>query len=277
MKKIILFSVIILTLNGCKDFLDREPIAKVSSTGFYKTESNTLAAANAIYDVWTWERYGHILFAQGDCASDDAEVGGDVSITDDQSAAQDIMLYKALSGNIYVSNFAKLCYTGIQRCNTLLSETDPETNDLSYNPSRYRGEASFLRAVFYFYLVNTMGPVPLITKPVTDDMFTTGNRTEGDNEKGTKQMEAIYNQIVTDLEYAAANLPPYSQEKTGRATKAAAYGYLIKAYSTMASSKYIFSDKKDYWQKVITYSDKIRSEDPRNLETDYHKLFTVQG
>lgn len=266
-------------MSGCEKFLDKQPIATVTSVGFYNTKENTTLAVNAIYDVWTWERWGDLLYAQGDCGSDDAEVGGNPTIVDDQADAQYIMLYKSLSNNTYVTKFAKLCYTGIQRANNVLQGTDPSNNKLTFDPSKLRGEASFLRAQFYYYLATTIGPVPLILEPLNSDQFTTGNREAGDNEKGTKQLESIYTQIVKDLEYAASVLPAKSATSPGRATKAAAYGYLIKTYATMATSKYIFADKAktDYWNKVVEYSDKIRTEDPRILEPDYHRLYTVNG
>ena len=282
MKKIYSVSLILTTLlllSSCEKFLDRKPLASVTTIGYYNTKENTTAAVNAIYDVWTWERMGHILNFQGDCASDDAETGGKASDPNDQVYAQHIMLYTTQSDNLFTLDFAKLCYTGIQRANNVLKGTDPSNKDLTFDPSEQRGEASCLRAIFYFYLANTMGPVPLITEPVSDDQFTTGNRASNDDAKGTKQLEKIYTQIISDLEYASSVLTSRASNSTGRVTKATAYGYLIKAYAVMASSKYIFTDKdkKEYWNKIIEYSDKIRAEDPRVLEPDYHRLFTVDG
>ena len=278
-KNILLFILpsLLFLMVSCEKFLDKKPLASITSAGFYNTAKNASEAVNAIYDIWTAERFPHLLYAQGDCASDDSEVGGNPTV-DDQPDAQQIMLYKTLSNNIYITKFANMCYTGIQRANNVLYNTDQSTNSqLTYDPSSIRGEASFLRATFYYYLATTMGPVPLITEPLTQDKFTTGNREANDDEKGSKHLEKIYNQIIKDLEYAASVLPTHSASPNGRATKASAYGYLIKTYAIMATSKYVFPDKTGYWDKVIEYSDKIRAEDPRTLTADYHKLFTVAG
>ena len=88
MKKIYITGIIltsIIMMSSCAKFLDKQPLASVTSVGFYNTEANTRLAVNAIYDVWTWERFGHILWAQGDCATDDAEVGGKPTILDRKS------------------------------------------------------------------------------------------------------------------------------------------------------------------------------------------------
>ena len=180
---IILLPSLILLMMSCEKFLDKKPLASMTSVGFYNTEGNATLAVNAIYDVWTAERANAILWAQGDCASDDSEFGGNPQV-EDQPELQQMMLYKTLSNNSFILKFSNMCYTGIQRANNVIANTDPTSNkDLRYDPSQVRGEASFLRAVFYYYLVTTMGPVPLVIEPLTPDKFTTGNRDANDDDK----------------------------------------------------------------------------------------------
>jgi hypothetical protein len=281
-KKIIIsvFALLITALTSCEKFLNKEPIARVTSIGFYDTETNTAKATNALYDPLGWERFfTGLLFAQGDCASDDAEVGGSLTGGPFEDITQDIMLYKAASTNVQLLNFCQASYVGIQRCNTLLEQTA----NVDFNAKKYRGQAYFLRGLYYYYLVTSIGPVPLVTKSVGSEDYRTGNRASNDDASGTKQMEKIFQQIINDLDSAANILPTkdqYSAADAGRATKGSAWGYLAKTYSFMASSNKLFksNNKTDYWNKVIEYSDKIKTNEPSyQLVSDYHKLFTIDG
>ncbi|WP_409014465.1 RagB/SusD family nutrient uptake outer membrane protein [Dyadobacter sp. CY327] len=52
-------------------------------------------------------------------------------------------------------------YRGIGRCNTLLAKIDTVSMDAALE-NRMKGEASFLRALYYTTLANYYGGVPLI-------------------------------------------------------------------------------------------------------------------
>ncbi|WP_158655271.1 RagB/SusD family nutrient uptake outer membrane protein [Flavivirga eckloniae] len=106
------------------------------------------------------------------------------------------------------------------------------------------GEARFLRALGYFWLVNTYEPgkLPLITEPATTLTSTQ------DNARNIKTTAEIYAQIEEDLLYAQKYLPYNTGDRTineegteyivrewtetykGRATWGAATAYLGKAY-----------------------------------------------
>jgi len=284
MKKISI-SIMLLSLVamvGCEDFLDRKPLARENSVGYYESQANTEKAANSLYDVMGYERkWLGAIWAMGDCASDDAEVGGGKGWAGaDQPSAQKIMLYSALPSEEYEEWFFTYSYIGIQRCNTLLSGT--ESADFP-KVKQFRGEAYFMRAFYYFYMVNVFGPVPLFDHNPVPDEYATGNRADGDDGKGTKQMEKMYDQIVKDFQTAANHLPTrdkYASSEQGRATKGAAWAFLAKAYAFMASSKELFQDKdkSDYWRKVVAYTDSVKNYGGGYaLVTDFHKLFNVEG
>jgi hypothetical protein len=57
-------------------------------------------------------------------------------------------------------------------------------------------ELRFLRAFYYWHIVETWGGVHLSTEP-TDGVVTTANRTS---------VDSIYNQIFTDLQFAVDKL-----------------------------------------------------------------------
>lgn len=96
------------------------------------------------------------------------------------------------------------------------------SNGLSMEKSRQlKGEAIFLRAFCYYYLVNCWGDVPLIT---TTDV----NHTALAPRTGT---DSVYTQIISDLAYASQLLPVYynSGEKV-RANRWAAIALLARVH-----------------------------------------------
>lgn len=283
MKKNIISVLVLSSLfvsTGCEKYLNREPKTAIPFSSLYDTYNSAEQAVNACYEPMGHEReYFNAIWAMGDAAAGDSEVGGDNSGTD-QAPAQDIMLFKTQPSNTACGNFYRLSYLSIQRCNNLLAGTE----DVSYNADRLRGEAYFLRALYHFNLYLVMGPVPIVTEPITGDAYTNppSNRQDGDDAKGSKQMEKMFDQIIEDFEKAAGLLPSKYEADKGRATRGAANAYLAKVYAHKASlceTKQLFvsNDAKKFWTKVSEYASKVQAEGEYALVPDYHKLFTIEG
>lgn len=120
--------------------------------------------------------------------------------------------------DIWVEN-----YTNIYNANAIIEGVSSSTALLSGTKQQAMGEALFMRAYFHFNLVNTFGNIPLITSTNI-----TANST-------APQVSAamVYQQIITDLKEAIADLPAnYSvsgNERT-RVNKLAAIAMLAKVY-----------------------------------------------
>lgn len=82
-------------------------------------------------------------------------------------------------------------------------------------------ELRFLRAFYYWHIVETWGPVHF-TREETNTIITTANKTP---------VDTFYNQIFTDLQFAVNNLPNTTSDY-GRVTKPAAMSFLARMYLT---------------------------------------------
>src|SRR5207248_9045231 len=114
-------------------------------------------------------------------------------------------------------------------------------------------EVRFLRALYYFDLVQMYGPVTLKLEPTTtaSTQFTRA------------PVDSVYDAIINDLKYAEATLPSVAKEY-GRATKGAAQHLLAKVYLTRlrdndsaadeAAKKQAgdFANAADYAQRVLS-------------------------
>jgi starch-binding outer membrane protein, SusD/RagB family len=111
-------------------------------------------------------------------------------------------------------------YRAINTANAAIDQAPVVPIDSSLKAQRV-AEARFLRALYYFYLVQMYGPLPLMlhetTAPRTD--FTRA------------PVDSVYDQIIADLRYAEANLD-YVARDYGRATKGAIQHLLAKVYLT---------------------------------------------
>ncbi len=174
------------------------------------------------------------------------------------------------SGGIIAKRWS-LCYQGIGRCNSLLERI----NKVSMNKGlkrRMKGEAYFLRALFYFNLENYYGDVPLILDPPNPATQANLPRTP---------REDVVHQMLTDLDSAAHILPlKYSGGDIGRATKGAALA--LKAKILLFEASPLFNPDNDIqrWGKagsaamdVINLADKAGY----GLFPNYRNLFLPEN
>ncbi len=214
----IIFVFSLILSGACADFLEEELVGTYSNATFYKTDTHALLAVNGIYNIVSFISTDNALWVFGDVASDDAVKGGQAG---DQSDIQFLEEFNYSNNNGYLEKMWQHYYEGISRANYLLYygkdiEMNPELN------ARLLGEAKFLRAYFYFNLVNIFGEIPLKTNPPLN---------EGEINKPKSTVEAIYAQIEQDLSEAVLVLEvSYTGGDIGRATKGAAYGLLAKAH-----------------------------------------------
>ena len=220
MKKIsiTLLVALLLTTSSCTNFLNEEVRAAYSEDTFYKTQAQALQALNAAYQTLTFSSDNNRLWVFGDVASDDAAKGGDPGDQADIGLVDDFAVFP---NNGPVESEWGLLYEGISRCNRVIQQV-PTINMAADLKARILGEARFLRALNYFYLVNMYGPVPVLLEPKNADQLQIEQSSVAD----------IYTTVIeADLQEAANELPAsYSGADVGRATKGAAQALLAKAF-----------------------------------------------
>lgn len=206
--KILLGFVMLMSVNACNDILETAPSTKLSQETFWKTANDAELGINGVYNVLgSYWLYGGQIYL-------------DV-ISNNSYNNYPWEGYTALANGTHDANQPGCvngrwsnCWKGIGRANTFLANIDDVEIDDAQREIM-RGEALFLRAVFYINLVDFYGGVPLL--------LDAPNLEQGTEPRASK--EAVINQIITDLDAAAAKLPDsHSGNDIGRATKGAAIG-----------------------------------------------------
>lgn len=262
MKKTILFALVATGLSSCSnDFLEKNPLGQESNRTFYQNQENCAKALNAVYDPSAWASiYSRNFWAIGDVCSDDSEKGGENP--SDQFEMQELMTFNVNSSNPYLLNTWKSYYIGIGRANELLFRT--ESVEFSEQLRlQYRGEARFMRALYYFDLTRIFGAVPLVVEPINPGEGTSiGNRQEG-SVTAEDQRKYVMDFVVKELSEIENDLPwSYGSADYGRATRASVLGLLTRAYAYTAD-----------WAKVQETSAKLIAQFP-TLAVKYQDIFS---
>lgn len=224
--KTTLLAFVVLLMAGCKkSFLELAPISNANVNLVFKTKADfNLAVNNAYAALYTiYAPKGAMAFT-GELMSDNATVStlaisGSFTIVD-QQAFRD---YSISANNSGVYNFWVDHYTSIYQVNILLDKIAGADLDAAYK-KQVVAEMKFLRALYYFNLVQLFGPVPLVNKVITDQEAYAMKRSA---------VADVYQFIIDDLKAAATDLTdPGGEPAAGRANKGAAKTLLGKVYLT---------------------------------------------
>ncbi len=210
-------------LGSCsKDYLDLQPRDAFSTESFYKTQTDAIQATTAAYaQLQKQGLYGHSLWAM-DIMADNSFVGGGGAA--DGIEFQQLDNFAIPASNPVITDLWQRTYLGIGACNQVLLRVPAIDMDAKIK-DRCLGEAEFMRALYYFYLVRAYGDVPLVLTPAKSPAEAAAVVRD--------PMAKVYQQIVADLTDAITKLPPsYTGDDLGRATKWSAAALLAKVYLT---------------------------------------------
>jgi len=204
---------------GCKKFITKDVVGQYPESEFYTTSAQALLAINAAYQPLGFTTSNNNrLWVFGDVASDDAAKGGNPG---DQADIEFIDQFNINSTNGNLASIWALLYDGITRCNLVLNKVPPIAMDAVLQ-ARILAEAKFLRAYYYFELINVFGDVPIVLVPLDPDELQIPQST----------VQQIFETVIEpDLNDAASHLPAsYSGQDLGRVTAGAATALLAKAF-----------------------------------------------
>ena len=214
------FALIVATISftGCKKFLEKDLQGTLTQQLFPVSASDALLATNATYESirdWYYNTGGFPIF---DIMSDDARKGSNPDDGASTVGPYDTFTFTTTGDGI--DRYWNALYVGIKRANVVIEKIPSIAMDPALQ-TRYIAEAKFLRGLIYFDFVRSWGGVPLVTTTNPPIKLTRASA------------EEVYNQIISDLNFAVDNLPVksgYQGTDMGRATKGAAQALLARVY-----------------------------------------------
>ena len=269
-------SILIMSVFSCTD-LHKDPIGlltpeqisteptlnsvKLSVTSSYQMLSSTLN----LLGEWRWD-LGTVFrddFILADIASDD--VNKKWNPDGDQAWMDQVSSFNFTASNQAFNGQWSYDYEGISRANRAISYlTDATlTAKIGIDPAlkdRLLGETLFLRAFYYFDLVNNFGDVPLLLKPLESfsDAYAAAKRETKAN---------VYAQISADLAQAKLLLPSSKHSDAAEPWRAS------KGAVIAMQAKVALYNKK--WTEVISTVTELESTNYFALNPNYFASFAV--
>src|SRR6478752_7473312 len=194
---------------SCKKDLEEYNPSGLTSGTVYTKAAGFETLVNAAYS------YSRFWYGKEEAISL-SEMGTDIWTNGSGDVYPQLSTYNNLQGSntnaldLEWNNF----YAAINLCNTGITGISKVEDYTAAQKTTREAELRFLRAFYYWHIVETWGGVHFTTK-ASDGVVTTANRAP---------VDTFYNQIFTDLQYAITNLPATTSDY-GRATIPAAKGF----------------------------------------------------
>ncbi|MFT4092733.1 MAG: RagB/SusD family nutrient uptake outer membrane protein [Niabella sp.] len=260
MKQLIYINLLLMALLMQSCSLD-ETIVDKPTAETVTTEGDVTAVIYGLYarfnDAGLFKFQGHIMLTV--CADD---------FFSNSASEYGPYAQRVLTAVNTSSMWDGLYYT-IENANNLMDVLDNLELSDDFEQRAY-GEAYFIRAFCYYYLVRLYGGVPLRITAAT---------IESDFYLPRASLADTYAQIFSDFNAAAERLPLKSDltvSDLGRATKGAAQALLAQAYLTYADQLLLSgADGSAYFENAAAYADSVISSGEYSLISNYADLFDI--
>ena len=252
-KYIAMIFVLAFTVS-CEKFLEEEPKSLLTAK-YLETEDGVMSALYSCYSdlrlLWGPEA-GMVATCAG---TDEWQKGPDGNTN--------FNLYQTgMAADGAISGLWNWGYTSINTANAVIKYA-PLSGMEEDEAAVIVAEAKFMRANWYFVIVQTFGACPLNLEFIS----------EPSTEAYRDPVQDVYEAIVADLEEAKQVLP-VKQQQFARITRAAAYHLLAKVYLTRATQP--FADKNsDYQEAYDNAMELINNKNTYDLELlqDFETVF----
>lgn len=246
--KLLIVFVLIFAASCSEDFVDNPPEDALTVDNFFNTDQQVLSSGSPLYG-YPWFYFNEkFLITIGDLYSGNA-IGSYSDLAQFEN-------FSVNGANQFANEGWDSLYNVVANANVLMYNLETKVGaDVSKEViDQVMGEAYFMRASAYFYLVRIWGAIPII------------HSVEQINSKEPvyrNRVEDIYTFIINDYEKAYSLLPSqWDANNLGRATKSACDGMLAKVYLAQG----------DYTNTNI-YTSKVINSEQYSLMANYQDLF----
>ncbi len=251
-------SIIFGGLFASCNFLDKEP-TKLTLENYFNTIDEASSFLTGIYATLGQSTFygADYLYLVG---GDDLEHYGGVNRS---PASSGLICNIATPSDGAVTGFWYTLYSGINRANLFLENISKLNDTDEKTKAQYTAEARFLRAFYYFNLVQCWGDVPFKETSTSDVVGLNSPRVD---------KQQIYDFIIKEISEVAdeetGGLLSAAElgYQPGHVSKSAAWGILARIYLFRAGEHYrdnrtaTEAEKKDYFAEASKYAQKVMTQ-----------------
>lgn len=259
--KIHLICIVAMLFTSCSDFITLDdPKDQLLTANVFKANETATAALTGIYsqmlnrEMWPF----NISLMTG--------LSGDELV--DLSTIQSRSEFFTNSLNPFSGGYNTIwasAYNYIYQSNTILENVGNSPGITTSVKDRLNGEALFIRAFCYFYLVNLFGDIPIITS--------TNHAVNSSIARSSS--DVVYTQIVSDLENAKRILGETYIELDGISASSERVRPNKWAASALLSRCYLYM--KDYANAETQATEVINQSGIYSLEEDLDNVFLLNS
>jgi hypothetical protein len=217
----LVFSALVLLFSCEADKLELTNPNQLSPDTYFTTAAQVESAVNAIYgSLQTTGMYNRGMWYGNDNMSHE-----NTCMPQQEADKRQWLNFSFDATHGLIEAYWNSCYRGIHKANFVINNADvikeriPTSLLSDAMRDKFIGEAKFLRALYYFFLVDKFGDVPLYL----------GVDPEENSGLARTPAAQVWAQIEDDCADAAAKCLAKADEQAGRATSGAAWALLGKA------------------------------------------------
>jgi len=227
-------SVLLISAVSCEkaEFLNRTPYTQTTSENFFKNEGQFRLALIGAYEAMNTTSMGGYSVSGGtysiglmqmmSAPSDEVLTGQNAA--DNYGVYTDLIKCSFSESTPGLRRFWDAFYGGINRCNSVIENAYRLNSAVVQS---YVTEARFLRGLYYWYLAQFFGGIPIVPY-------------QGVGTEPRASLKDVYKYIEDDLVYAYNNLPATREAGAlgyASANKYTAAAYLGRIYNYLAACK----------------------------------------
>ncbi len=257
----IIAAVSVLSLQSCKKLLETKPTDFLSPDEFFSGKENLKAALTGVYSTLKnnalyGDNYQHLITGTTD-----------ELVYATSGNVPKIPWYNATSADPQVASVWATLYTGIDRANVVLANLNTPADITAVEKRHIEGEATFLRAYYYFMLTQWYGDVPLRLKPTESPEETNMPFTSS---------KAVYDWVIDEMVKAEGLLNDQKAttfDYTERVTQTAVQAVLARVCLYAAGEP--INDTRRY-ADAAKWAREVINSGLHKLNPDYTQVFKLQ-
>lgn len=260
----LLFLLLPFIILSCEQ-LNTVPTDFVGTENYFNNEEELNKGLTGVYDLLgDPSLYGEQLLSYMSYTNDEA------IFVFSQLAYQVRANFGYASNDVCFTNLWNALYRGVRNANILLEALDhPNASEVSESvKENIKAQALFLRAYYFFMLVERWGAVPMPLSSITSAT---------DVHMAPTPVAEAYARIISDMEEAEAVLPQASKlgpKSSGRISKNTAQGILARVCLSMAG--FPVNDESKY-AEALAWCTKVIETGENSLNPSYADLFVKQA
>lgn len=256
--------ILLLSFTSCKKQLNSAPTDFISSVNYYTNEEQLNGGLAGVYSI-----LGSSFLYQDALLHNMSHNNDEAVFVFNQAPLVVPSNFSYSSSDPNITGMWNVLYQGINNANVIMEAAlNPKAKVSQEVRSNIHAQALFLRAYYYFILVDKWGKVPMMLSPAKSSF---------DVNLAASSIEEIYKQILKDMSDAEAVLPQASKlgaNSSGRLSKNTAQGILARVCLSMTG--FPLNDESKY-AEALAWCSKVMNAGENILNPSYADLFVKQA